>query len=71
MNYDQKFSPTVKLQSLRLRIALADYFNLKLHQMDVIAAFLYGFPIYMDMPKGLCPWSPHGLQVFLADLFMV
>lgn len=56
IDFTETFSPTVKLQSLRIIFALAAYFNLELHQLDVVAAFLYGFlneEIFMALPEGL------------------
>ena len=58
VDYIETFSPTVKLNSIKVLLALAAQFDLKIHQLDVKTAFLYGFikeDIYMSIPKGLSP----------------
>ena len=54
-DYDETFSPVVRFESIRIVIALAVQFGLKLHQMDVTTAFLNGElkeDIYMKQPEG-------------------
>ena len=54
-DYDEMFSPVVRFKSIRMVIALAVQFGLKLHQMDVTTAFLNGElkeDIYMNQPEG-------------------
>lgn len=54
-------SSTVKFQSLRILLALAITLDLDLHQLDVIAAFLYRSlyaQIYMAVPEGLVVPKP-------------
>ena len=49
------FSPVTRIISIRLLIAIAAIFYLKIHQMDVKTAFLNGDlkeEIYMDQPEG-------------------
>ena len=49
------FSPVTRITSIRLLIAIAVIFYLKIHQMDVKNDFLNGDlkeEIYMDQPKG-------------------
>ena len=49
------FSPVTRITSIRLLIAIAVIFYLKIHQMDVKTYFLNGDlkeEIYMDQPKG-------------------
>ena len=49
------FSPVTRITSIRLLIAIAAIFYLKIHQMDIKTAFLNGDleeEIYMDQPKG-------------------
>ena len=41
-DYDETFSPVARFESIRMVIALAVQFGLKLHQMDVTTAFLNG-----------------------------
>ena len=54
-NFFDTFSPVTRITSIRLLIAIAAIFNLKIHQMDVKTAFLNGDleeEIYMDQPEG-------------------
>ena len=54
-DYDETFSPVVRFESIRIVIALAVQFGLKLHQMDVTTAFLNGElkeDIYMKQHEG-------------------
>ena len=49
------FSPITRITSIRLLIAIAAIFDLKIHQMNVKTAFLDGDledEIYMDQPEG-------------------
>ena len=55
MDYDETFSPVVRFESIRTVVALAVQRGLKLHQMDVISAFLNGEledEVYMKQPEG-------------------
>jgi transposase InsO family protein len=63
IDYDQTFSPVVRIASLRLLIALAAHHGLSLHQFDVVTAFLNGDlkeNVYMKqipglvLPTGMC-----------------
>ena len=54
VDYDETFSPVVRFQSTRTVVALAVQRGLKLHQMDVISAFLNGEledELYMKQSK--------------------
>ena len=54
IDYDETFSPVVKFQSIRVLLALAVQYDLQLHQMDVVTAFLNGNhkeTIYMQQPE--------------------
>ena len=54
-DYDETFSPVIRFESLRTLIALAVQKGLRLHQMDVTAAFLNGDlkeEVYMKQPEG-------------------
>jgi hypothetical protein len=49
------FAPAVKFTSIRILLALVTQFNLELHQMDVVTAFLNGDLdeiIHMEQPEG-------------------
>ncbi len=55
VDYDETFSPVVRFESIRTVVALAVQRGLKLHQMDVISAFLNGEledEVYMKQPEG-------------------
>ena len=54
-DYDETFCPVVRLESLRVLMALSVQYGLKLHQVDVTTAFLNGNleeEVYMLQPKG-------------------
>ena len=54
-DYDKTILLIVRFESIRMVIALAVQFGLKLHQMDVTTAFLNGKlkeDIYMKQPEG-------------------
>lgn len=55
VDYEETFAPVVRYGSIRYLIALAAQTNLKIHQMDVVTAFLQGDldeEIYMEQPSG-------------------
>ncbi len=55
LNNDETFSPVIRSESVRSVIALASKNGLKLHQMDVTAAFLTGElkeDVFMEQPEG-------------------
>ena len=52
---DETFSPFIRFMSLQSLIAIAVQKGLKLHQLDVTAAFLNGVlqeQVYMKQPEG-------------------
>ena len=54
-DYDETFSPVVRMESLRTVVGLAIQKKLKIHPLDVTAAFLNGKlqeEIYMKQPEG-------------------
>ncbi len=54
-DYEEVFSPVAKHTSLRTLLALANKYDLEVHQMDVKTAFLNGeldYDIYMAQPEG-------------------
>jgi hypothetical protein len=56
IDYNETYSPVVKLQSLRVIFALAAQYDLELHQLDVKTAFLNGYldeELYIEIPQGL------------------
>ena len=55
LDFFDTFSSVTRITSIRLLIAIAIVFYLKIHQMDVKTAFLDGDleeEIYMDQPEG-------------------
>ena len=55
LDFFDTFSPVTRITSIRLLIAIAAIFNLKIHQMDVKTMFLNGDlkeEIYTDQPEG-------------------
>ena len=54
IDYKETFSPVSKKNSLRIIMALVAHYDLELHQMDVMTAFLNGDleeEVYMDQPQ--------------------
>ena len=55
LDFSNTFSSVTRITSIRLLIAIAAIFDLKIHQMDVKISFLNGDleeKIYMDQPEG-------------------
>ena len=55
IDYEDTFSPVVRITSVRLVLAIISHMDLELYQMDVKTAFLNGEldeEIYMDQPLG-------------------
>lgn len=53
-DYDETFSPTADMTSVRVVMQKAVHHNLVLHQMDVKTAYLHGpidCEIYMEQPE--------------------
>ncbi|HEY5813547.1 MAG TPA: reverse transcriptase domain-containing protein [Terrimicrobiaceae bacterium] len=56
IDYYETFAPVVRMESLRILLAIAAKEDLEVHQMDVITAYLAGEleeEIYMEPPAGL------------------
>ena len=54
-DYDETFSPVVRMESVRTVVGLAVRHGLKLHQLDITTAFLNGEleeEVYMHQPEG-------------------
>lgn len=54
-DYDETFSPVVRMESVRTLIAVATQRRMELHQVDVTTAFLNGIlqeEVYMRQPEG-------------------
>ena len=55
MDYVDTFAPVAKYTSVRILFAIAAGLGLKVHQMDVVTAFLYGElqdTVYVKQPEG-------------------
>ena len=55
LNYDKTFSPVIRFESFRSLVAVAVQKRLKLHQLDITAAFLNGHleeEVFMKQPEG-------------------
>jgi len=55
IDFDEIFSPVVKMTSIQTVLGMAASFNLEIEQMDVKTAFLHGDleeEIYMEQPEG-------------------
>ncbi|KAI0997254.1 hypothetical protein K3495_g10933 [Podosphaera aphanis] len=69
INYDETFAPTLRYNALRIFLATAAKHNWKIHQMDVVTAFLAGKlkeKVYLQMPR--CFWPTFGkfVQVLMS-----
>ena len=56
IDYEETFAPVVRMESLRVLLAIAAVEDLEIHQMDVVTAYLAGEleeEIYMAPPQGL------------------
>ena len=55
INYQETFSPIIKLNTVRVLLFLAAKLDWPLHQFDMNNTFLYGDleeEVYMDIPPG-------------------
>ena len=55
IDFQETFSPVIKLKSIRLLLAIAVEKDLEVHQMDITSAYLNGVleeDIYMHQPEG-------------------
>ena len=55
VDFDEIFSPVVKMSSIRIVLSIAASMNLEVEQIDVKTAFLHGDleeEIYMEQPEG-------------------
>lgn len=55
VDYEETYAPVVRYTSIRFLMALAARNNLKIHQMDVVTAFLQGDineEVYLEQPEG-------------------
>ena len=55
VDYDEVFAPVARYTTIRTLLAIANQYNLEIHQMDVKSAFLHGSldnEIFMKQPEG-------------------
>jgi transposase InsO family protein len=55
VDFDEVYAPVAKYKSIRTLLAIGNQFDLEIHQMDVVAAYLNGDiseDIYMKQPDG-------------------
>ena len=60
IDFDETFAPVVRLESIRILLAITSHLNFKLYQMDVKSAFLNGMlqeEVYVEQPKDFI--NPH------------
>ena len=63
IDFDETFSPVVRLESIRILLAIASHLNFKLYQMNVKSAFLNEMlqeEVYVEQAKGFI--DPHRLD---------
>jgi hypothetical protein len=56
VDYFETFAPVIRMESLRILLALAAAQDWEIHQMDVVSAYLLGEleeEVYIEVPKGL------------------
>ena len=66
IDYDETFSPTANIISVRILMQLAAQYNLSVHQMDVKAAFLHApieHEIFIEQPEGFQELSENGVKL--------
>ncbi|KAK8921663.1 hypothetical protein KSP39_PZI019972 [Platanthera zijinensis] len=64
IDFDEIFSPVVKMSSIRLVLGMAASMDLEVEQMDVKTAFLHGDleeELYMEQPEGFVAKGKHHL----------
>jgi hypothetical protein len=74
IDFKEIFSPVIRLESLKLMLAIATILDMEVHQMDVATAFLNGDidieePIYMEQPEGFHKGKPNMVCRLLKSLY--
>ena len=60
IDFDETFTPVVRLESIRILLDISSHLNFKLYQMDVKSVFLNGMlqeEVYVEQTKGFV--DPH------------
>ena len=66
VDYNETFSPTARMTSVRILMQLAAQEDLNVHQMDVTAAYLNAdidCEIYVEQPDGYCEFNSDGKKL--------
>ena len=73
MGFDETFALVVRLESIRILLAIACHLNFKLYQMDVKSSFLNGMlqeEVYVEQPKGFVdPYRPNDVYKLKRALY--
>ena len=68
VDYEETFSPTAKMTSVRMLMAIASCFGMKIHQMDVKGAYLNAKidkDLYIQQPPGFVKIDENGNEFVL------
>ena len=68
VDYEETFSPTAKMTSVRMLMAIASSFGMKIHQMDVKGAYLNAKidkDLYIQQPPGFVKIDENGNEFVL------
>jgi len=72
-DFDETYAPVARLSTIRTLIAIAAGLGFKIHQMDVVTAFLYGGlkeRIYIEQPEGhVVPGKEDHVLLLLKSLY--
>ena len=66
IDYEETFSPTANITSIRILMQLSAQYDLTVHQMDVKTAFLHApidHEIFMEQPMGFEELSENGVKL--------
>ena len=73
MGFDETFALVVRLESIRILLAIACHLNFKLYQMDVKSSFLNGMlqeEVYVEQLKGFVdPYRPNDVYKLKKALY--
>ena len=72
-DFDETYAPVARFSTIRTLIAIAAGLGFKIHQMDVVTAFLYGGleeRIYIEQPEGhIVPGKEDHVLLLLKSLY--